>query len=170
MSLPYSKLLFVALIMLASQNCFAQLRPWVSLGGEVGIPMGQLNNTQSLGLGGSAKFGLAVAHDMDITLSAGIINFSGDKMNSFAYVSKNFIPVKAGVRYRLTPTGIYIEPQLGYTRINPTIGKTSGGFTYAAAAGLLLRSWDVSARYEGVSKNDNTLPFAGVRIAYVLGL
>ena len=162
----------VALAAFICSNSFAQVttagRPSLSVGAEVGIPAGDLNNTQKIGLGGSLKALFPIFEGGALTLSAGYISFSGDEVGNFKYPALNFIPFKAGLRYNLTPSGIYLEPQLGYTSIGTQNSNTSatGGFTYAAALGTMLQAIDLSVRYEGVSRNGNTLPFIGVRGAY----
>ena len=143
-------------------------RPSLSLGAEVGIPSGNLNTTQKLGLGGSLKALFPLFEGGALTVSAGYVSFSGDETGSFKYPALNFIPFKAGLRYNLTPGGVYLEPQLGYTSIATQNSNTSatGGFTYAGNLGVLLQALDLSVRYEAVSRNGHTLPFLGLRGAY----
>lgn len=170
------KFSLVALLAFFGTQSFSQYaRPSLSLGVELGIPTGDLNGTQKIGIGGSAKAAFPVASDLDLTVSAGYISFSGDEIGSFKYPALNFIPIKAGVRYRFAPHGFYLEPQLGYTSINTPGSSTSGkgGFTYAANAGYFFtRNWDISARFEGVSKkgNQGNLAHVGLRLAYNFSL
>ncbi len=161
-------------IFFCSQSFSQYARPTLSIGAELGIPTGDLNAYQKIGVGGSAKAAFPVASDLDITASAGYISFSGDEAGSFKYPALNFIPIKVGVRYRFVPKGFYLEPQLGYTSINSSGTTTAkGGFTYAANAGYFIgRNFDISARYEGVSKkgSQGNLPFVGFRLAYNFSL
>jgi len=162
--------MLVALATIVVSGTYAQVgRPSLSIGAELGIPAGTLNNTQKIGIGGSAKAAFPVGPETDITVSAGYVSFSGVEIGSFKYPALNFIPLKAGVRYRFIPGGFYLEPQLGYTSISAANnGGSTGGFTYAANAGYMINSqWDLSARYEAVSlKNDVLYPQVGVRLAY----
>lgn len=170
------KLSLVALTAFFCSQSFSQYaRPSLSIGGELGIPTGDLNATQKIGVGGSVKAAFPVAPDLDITASAGYISFSGNVIGDVKRSALNFIPIKAGVRYRFVPHGFYLEPQLGYTSINtPGLSNSAtGGFTYAANAGYFIgRNLDISARYEGVSKkgSQGNLPFAGFRLAYNFSL
>lgn len=163
---------FVILFTLISLHAAAQVttagRTTLSLGAEVGIPAGDLNESQKIGLGGSLKALFPLFQGGALTLSAGYISFSGDETGSFKYPALNFIPFKAGLRYNISPGGLYLEPQLGYTSIGTANSNTkaTGGFTYAAALGTMLQAIDLSLRYEGVSRNGTTLPFIGVRGAY----
>jgi hypothetical protein len=141
-------------------------RPSLSLGAEVGIPVGDLNKSQNTGFGGSLKGIFPLFEGGALTLSAGYIGFSKDERSIAPAL--NFIPLKAGLRYNLSPGGVYLEPQLGYTSTSAKNSNipNSGGFTYAAALGTMVQALDLSVRYEGVSRNGTTLPFIGVRGAY----
>jgi hypothetical protein len=155
--------------MVCSQS-FAQVstagRTTLSLGAEVGIPVGDLNVSQNTGLGGSLKAIFPIFDGGALTISGGYIGFSRDENTIFPAL--NFMPFKAGLRYNLSPGGVYLEPQLGYTSISSknSNNSNSGGFTYAAALGTMLQAIDLSVRYEGVSRNGTTLPFIGIRGAY----
>jgi hypothetical protein len=170
------KSFLLGLACLFAASAYSQYsRVGISIGADLGIPAGALNTTQKIGVGGTAKLAFPVAHDLDITLTSGLINFSGDEINTGNGVIKrpslNFIPIKLGSRFRPGPGSFYLEPQLGYTAISTPNSNTSatGGFTYAANAGFFLgSSFDISARYEGVSLKNNagTYPFMGARLAY----
>jgi hypothetical protein len=161
--------LVVLAIMICSQSV-AQVtsagRPSLSLGAEVGVPVGDLNTSQNTGLGGSLKAIFPLFQGGALTLSGGYLGFSRDESTIFPAL--NFMPFKAGLRYNLSPGGVYLEPQLGYTSISSKNSNNSntGGFTYAAALGTMLQAIDLSIRYEGVSRNGTTLPFIGIRGAY----
>ena len=163
----------VALATFISSHSFAQVstagRPSLSLGAEVGIPSGDFNRTAKLGLGGSLKALFPVFEGGALTLSAGYINFSGDEIGNTGvkHAAANLIPFKAGLRYNLSPGGVYLEPQLGYTSISyDGPGSGTGGFTYAANLGVMLQAIDLSIRYEGISREGLKLPFVGIRGAY----
>ncbi|WP_207495545.1 outer membrane beta-barrel protein [Aridibaculum aurantiacum] len=140
----------------------------LGVGLDVGVPTGDFNNTQKIGIGGTADFGYNVGTGTALTLTVGYISFSGDEVGTFKYPAVNTIPIKAGVRYFVGP-GLYLEPQLGYTSISTPNSNTSGtgGFTYAAKAGYRIsNSLDLSARYEGISRNNANLNFLGFRLGY----
>ncbi len=171
----------VSLVVLSVFVCtqtMAQGRPSLSVGAELGIPVGDLDKTQKIGVGGSLKAAFPIFEGGAFTLSGGYIAFSGDEnTTSNGTIIKrpalNFIPIKAGLRYMLTPAGFYMEPQLGYTSINTKSENTSatGGFTYAYNIGYMLnRQIDISTRYEGVSRKNSNLNHIGFRLAYNFGL
>jgi hypothetical protein len=157
------------IISMFSINSFAQLGPSLGLGLEVGVPIGDFNITQKPGIGGSAKFAFGVGTGTALTLSAGYISFGGRDVGGG--ITQNFIPIKAGVRYKLGPVPFYLEPQLGYTSISASGGAGgTGGFTYAANAGFLFSKFDISARYEGVSRSGSSLAYMGIRAGFNIGL
>lgn len=171
----------VGLVVLSAFFCsqsMAQGKPSLSIGAELGIPVGDLNNTQKIGVGGSVKAAFPIFEGGAFTLSGGYIPFSGDEFTGTNGVivklpGYNFIPIKAGLRYMLTPGGVYMEPQLGYTSINTTNKNTGakGGFTYAYNLGYMInRQFDLSTRYEGVSRKNSNLNHIGFRLAYNFGL
>jgi hypothetical protein len=173
------KITIVAIAALLSVESFAQGRPSLSIGAELGVPSGDLDETRKIGIGGTAKLAVPIGGGTALTLTSGLISFSGDEFRNvlgqtIKLKALNFIPIKAGVRHQFVPGGFYLEPQLGYTSINTpdSQGSASGGFTYAANAGYMFNNKvDLSARYEGISaKNDVTLPFIGFRLAYNFSL
>lgn len=145
-------------------------RPSLSIGAEVGMPTGDFNASHDIGLGGSLKALFPLFDGGALTLSGGYISFSGDEIGNTGVKRQalNFLPFKAGLRYNLTPGGVYLEPQLGYTSINTSNSNTSatGGFTYAANLGVMLQAIDLSVRYEGVSRDGFTWPYLGLRAGY----
>ncbi|MDB5192474.1 MAG: hypothetical protein JWQ96_2037 [Segetibacter sp.] len=170
------KLSMLAVLSFVFTQSFSQVRPSLSIGAELGVPTGDLNVTQKIGVGGSAKIAFPVGAGTALTLSGGYVSFSGDEYQVGNAIIKrpalNFIPIKAGVRYNVVPNGIYLEPQLGFTSISTQNQEgSSGWFTYAANAGYIINNQiDIAARYEAVNKNNTTLPFIGFRVAYNFGL
>ena len=174
------KFLLVGLTVLVATNLFAQKsdskkeadKASVSVGVEVGLPIGDLKQTSSIGIGGSVKAAIPVFDGGAFTLSAGYMTFSGKTVDilgqSFKFGSLGMIPIKAGLRFVISE-GFYGEPQLGYTLYSGS--GNSGAFTYAANLGFMVNnSVDISARYEAASKNSSTISFIGARIAYSFGM
>ena len=144
-------------------------RPSLSIGLEGALPLGDFKEAYNFGIGGTVKGALPVATDLDITLSAGYITFSGKTFGEFKAPAFNTIPIKAGVRYRFA-SGPYVEPQLGYTSASVKGGGSTGAFTYAANVGYLFSpALDLGVRYEAMSKGGTT-SFLGARLAYSFNL
>jgi len=170
--------LLIASFLFTTAKTFAQESsipsPSLNIGVEAGLPVGDFADSHKLGLGGSLKALFPVAPDAAITLSAGYMSFSAKEYEFGGVTAKgpavNMIPIKAGFRYNFQ-TGLYFEPQLGYTNFKVKDGESAGAFTYAANLGYLFnQKVDLSARYEAFSKNDNTTSFVGLRLGYNFSL
>lgn len=167
------KIYLLALSVLVTVSSFAQDSKKKSSGGnslsvgaEVGLPIGDLKQVSSLGIGGSAKAAFGIFEGGAVTLSAGYMTFSGKTIQGFKLPSTNVIPVKVGLRYMLGG-GIYGEPQLGMSFIGNGGGSA---FTYAAGVGTMINNQiDIGVRYEAFSKNSATSSFIGARVAYNFG-
>ena len=171
------KIYLLALTVLVTVGSFAQDKKKASggtsfsVGVEAGLPIGDLKEFSSLGIGGSAKAAFGIFEGGAVTVSAGYMTFSGKTITiggqSFKAGSLNVIPVKVGLRYMLGG-GIYGEPQLGMSFIGNGGGSA---FTYAAGLGTIINNQiDIGVRYEAFSKNSSTSSFIGARVAYNFGL
>ncbi len=167
-------LLTVAAIMLmATSNSFAQGKISFGIGADVAIPMTTaFSNTQSIGIGGTAR-GYYLFNDMvSFTATAGYLTFSG-KDQTVAGVTINggkwsMIPVVVGARYYFSPAASSFRPygafEIGlifssYTIPSQTFfgvqvggGSVSGSdFTYQPQVGFEASKFDVSVRLLGVA-------------------
>ena len=144
----------------------------ISLGPEVGIPMGTFGDAYSVGFGGTVKGLLGVGQSGQLTFTLGYLYFkgkSGTSSNGYSYANQTFNIVPYLIGYRHNIKAFYIEPQLGFASyttkvIGEKISETR--FTYALGAGYTIHSFDVGLRFqshEGTS-------FLGVRAAYVFNL
>ncbi|HEY9534756.1 MAG TPA: outer membrane beta-barrel protein, partial [Mucilaginibacter sp.] len=142
-----------------------------SLGLEAGVPVGSARNTSTFTIGGSLKYGFAVASKTSLTVSGGYIYFPyrGDVTSAvLGYAKTNsgegYIPLKAGVKYFLCDL-FYAEAQLG-----TTISTASGGgtwFAYAPGVGYRFDTHaDLGLRYEGWAQSGFTKGQIAVRLAY----
>ncbi|MBN9299021.1 MAG: outer membrane beta-barrel protein [Filimonas sp.] len=136
----------------------------LGIGVDGAFPIGDFSKFSSFGIGGTLKYAYNIDENNAITLTSGYINFSGKN----GLGSVGYIPVKAGYRYTF-PGNFYVEPQLGVTFAT---GEGSGSaFTYAGNIGYKFTpAIDLSARYEGFSKNSVNTSFIGVRLAYNFSL
>jgi hypothetical protein len=156
----------------------------LSIGPEVAVPIGAFRNNilvpgselpvrgYKLGVGGSAKLNIPVATNIDVSLSAGYMAFSQKaRIGALDSISINkgsytLVPFKGGVRFR-TNSGLYLEPQVGYTQTKIKDQEGAGYFTYAGNLGYMIgRAVDIAVRYESVSRKGGNLNFVGLRLAY----
>lgn len=166
-------ILFAATVMFAQDNT-ATAGAELSIGVDAGLPISSdFKETSKFGIGGTAKFAYNFTEVIAVTLQSGYMSFSGKNVDfgggSFKYPTLSMIPVKVGGRYTVSG-GFYLEPQLGFTFLKVKDQDGTTGFTYAFNAGYKMTPGiDVSARYEGISKDGNA-SFIGLRLAYNFSL
>lgn len=135
-----------------------------SLGGELGVPTGNLNQVYSLAAGATAQADIAIDKDAAITFNAGVIDLIGKKINNsnLKYRSIAVIPLLVGVKYYFTPV-VYGSAQLGTTVFTNTGGGSK--FTYIPGIGFKLdKNIDLLVKYTGLSDAGGIF---GARVAYV---
>lgn len=124
-----------------------------SIGPELAVPVGDLANFASIGMGGSALAEYKPTEKFGITLGFGIINYA-DKTISTTYGSNKYdteqIFASGGVRYYFTKK-IYGSGQFGYSLFD-TNGENSVPFTYAPGVGIRLGLLDATLKYMGTTE------------------
>lgn len=154
--------------------------PKLGVGVEFGFPMGDFGDIYNLSVGGSLLYQHPIANQLNFTVNAGYLNFTG-KEYDVAGLGKvkadnlGVIPVKAGLRYFLAEN-IFVNGEVG------AVFGTSDGFgtrfAYSPGIGVEFPVADKStlelgARYEGWSKkgdNGITPQTIGLRLAWNFGL
>lgn len=141
----------------------------VNLGAEVALPLGNLSNASSFGIGGTAKGLYGLNDDSDITLTAGYIAFPTKEGSE---VKIGMIPFMPGYRHKFD--GFYVEPQLGFVSYKTSysgvgseffggsLSSSASFFSYALGAGIKSGKWDLSARFQGFTSTT----FIGARVGY----
>jgi hypothetical protein len=139
----------------------------ISIGVDGGLPLGDFKQSHKFGVGGTVKFAHNFDENIALTLTSGYLSFPGKDLGfGLKFPAQGIIPIKAGARYTF-PGGVYAEPQLGVSILNNDGGSA---FTYAGNLGYTMTPGiDVSARYEGMSKNGSSIGFIGFRLAYSFG-
>lgn len=145
--------------------------PKIGIGAEFAFPTGNFGDVYNFGYGGSLNYQHPVAPNMNLTASAGYINFEtkevlGAKFNS------GFIPVKVGARYFLAEN-FYVNGEVGASFGTGDLNDGTA-FVYSPGVGVEFpvsdkASIDLGGRYEGWS-NNGTLSFFGIRAAFNFGL
>ncbi len=183
------KKLLLAIIATISMTCAFAQGPGVklSIGPEVGLPLGDIHDFYSFTLGGTLKLEVPVNNsNFNITFTSGFINYFAKDYNysySNGYSSYSgtvradnagFIPVKVGGKYYANPN-FYVEGEVGIVA-NTNSSQSSTAFAYAPGIGFSLpiggdtrKAFDIGARYEGWSK-DGTVKQVALRLAYKFGL
>jgi len=149
--------------------------PKLGIGADFAFPMGDFGDGYKFGVGGSLLYQHPIADKLNVTGSAGYLNFTGKEVDILGTKFKNpalgFIPVKAGLRYFLAEN-IFVNGEVG--AVFGTKDGTGTAFAYSPGVGVEFPVADkstieLSGRYEGWS-NDGTLSFIGVRLAWNFGL
>lgn len=158
-------LLMLVVVVTATTYVQAQDKPVTfSIGAEGLLPVGDFNNTNNFGIGGTLQAEYKPADDLGLTLNSGYITFAGKNVGNFEYGSFAVIPVLGGVKYYFSPK-VYGHGQLGVA-----FGTDKGDgslFAYSPGIGFMLsQNVDVEAKYLGLSKNSSTAGSVGVRLAY----
>ena len=160
------KIIFAVCVTIVTLSASAQAGKNLkfSLGGELGALTGNLNQRYSIAIGATAQADIAIDKDAAITLNAGIVEFTGKKINNsdIKYRSIATIPLLVGVKYYFTPI-VYGSAQLGTTVF--TKSDYSSKFTYIPGIGFKLdKNIDLLVKYTGLSDAGGIF---GARVAYV---
>ena len=159
------KIILASLILVTSITVNAQKNVKFSLGGELGVPTGNLNTLYSFAVGASAQADIALDNVSAVTLNAGLVQMTGKKIKNtnLKYQSVATIPLLVGVKYYFTPV-VYGSAQLGTTIF--TDGPYDGSkFTYVPGIGFKLdKNIDLLVKYTGLSDAGGIF---GTRVAYV---
>ncbi len=137
-----------------------------SVGGVLGIPVGNLSPFASLAYGGDIQVEFPVAPTFGVTASVGYIGFSA---KSGYTISGGLVPLLAGGKYYFSPK-FHGDGQLGVSFVtNSGGGGNSSAFTYAVGAGYMIsNNFDLAAKYQSATKNGGDNSFIGLRIAYII--
>ena len=146
-----------------------------SLGGDIGVPTGFLEDYSSLAVGGSLQAEYPLIKALAVSVNTGYLDFIAKRGGK----SLPFIPVLGGLKYDLTPM-IYISGQAGvsfYAGRDKGDGNGGGSgekyLTYVPGIGIRAsKRFDLLLKYEAVHIGSaaRTYSFAGARIAYNFNL
>ena len=141
---------------------------------EIAKLIGKNSSDYKLGYGAFLQFAFPVTETSDITAEAGLLFWflkddSGDGMAVF--------PAKAGYRYCINGrgTGIYVQPQVGYTIYGVQSNTKFNGFTWSAGAGYLFEpsgriQFDLGIRYESIVFQGSSVNYIGLRLSHNFSL
>ena len=157
-----------AVAVLFGTNVKAQTKsssPWrLGIGVEGLLPTGNLNKGSNIGLGGTARLQYGADKGLAYTLTSGYYNFF-PKISGGS--SGGVVPVKLGIKAYFADS-FYFGAEAG-----AAFETNSGGSTkldLSPGLGYSTKSWDIGARYENFSGQNNNYGLIGLRIAYGFGL
>lgn len=139
----------------------------VSGGVTLGLPIGDLADVASFGIGGFLKAGFPVSDQFEIVGNGGYTSFIGKTVDGDKFPSQGLFHILAGGSY-LASENFHIDALGGLNSYSISgFGSTSGfgyraGFGYKTEGGL-----DVTLNYNGFSKDGGTISYIGLGIAYI---
>ena len=142
-----------------------------SIGADAGVPTGNLTIGSRLVLGGTARFIYGVTDDFSLTLTSGADHFLSKYIpgTNKRFDSFGVIPIKAGGRFFFVPS-LYVSAEAGVAFEETDSGAGNTKFLVSPAVGWANKHWDVSARYDNFSGQQDPYGFVALRVAYGFGL
>ena len=132
-----------------------------SVGGTIGLPLGDWKDVASLAFGGDVQGEYVASEQLGVTLSAGYVKFAGK--NGYT-ITGALIPVLAGARI------YFAEKFFASAQLGMSFSTESGGgsaFTYAPGFGYRAsENFDLLLKYQAATKSGATTSFLGLRAAY----
>ncbi|MBD1391730.1 hypothetical protein [Mucilaginibacter glaciei] len=150
---------------------------------------GQLKNISNIGLGGTGRLQYGLANNLALTLTSGYYNYFG-KENTYTItngtqvtrvtqkaIDFGMVPVKLGIKafvgsgfYFSAEGGAGFETKDAYRGATGELNGKATKLILSPGIGYASQKWDVGARYENFSGQDNNYGTVGLRIAYGFGL
>lgn len=185
---------FTAAALFFGTNANAQSVPQNALRFGVGVEGllptgGQLKNISNIGLGGTGRLQYGISNDIALTLTSGYYNFFGKENTTTITNGTNvtritnkaidfgMVPVKLGIKafvgsgfYFSAEGGAGFETKDAYRGATGELNGKATKLILSPGLGYATKKWDIGARYENYSGQDNNYGTVGLRIAYGFGL
>lgn len=141
------------------------------IGAEVGAPTGSASNGSNIYAGITPRLQYGADEGLAWTLTSGFYNFFGKNYTvggtTVNGTDLGMVPVKLGVK-GFFAENLYFGAEAGAGFITNKGGNTK--LIVSPGLGYANDKWDISARYENFSGQNNSFGLAGLRIAYGFGL
>jgi hypothetical protein len=161
------KYLFTMLLFAATAfTCLAQQDGRMSIGLDVGIPVGASADNFSSVIGGSLKVENPIGDTNFITFSIGYSSLSAKSMLVGANIkppASVFTPLKIGIKHKLVGP-LFIEAQTGAAF--EIRGRRSTRFIYAPGLTCSIDKFDLGVRYEGWAGNGGAISQVAMRLGF----
>lgn len=164
-------------ILLSWQSLAQQGSFQLNLGFDAGITLNDYYRSQfPAGFGASLKGLLETSGTGELSLTGNYLYFPLDSsipLPTGENLSLHLIPVLAGYRLNFQP--FFLEPQLGgallinrFKNAPVTYSDSQVEFAFAMELGYVLRSMELSLRYQHAGPSPFHLGLLGIRAAYIL--
>lgn len=148
----------------------------LSIGADLGLPVGDANTVYSGVIGASLKLEIPIAPTAFVTVTSGFSDFMVKNTYSAYIKDGTYVPVEVGGKFYFDNT-FYFEGDLGASfNVNGNYTGPKAAFIYAPMLGITLPSnkqpsaIDLAIRYEGRSETGGTVSQVALRVAYRFGL
>jgi len=154
----------------------------LSVGPEIGLPIGSLKDSYNWNLGGSVQADIPVVQSLYVTVNAGYNNFFiKDEFKQAGGKNMQLIPVRAGLKYFPVGDIFYVQGDAGVSFLankSDLQADKSTAFVYAPQIGALLKLapknyLDIGFRWQSTASfydGGSYANFLGLRVAYSFGL
>lgn len=138
------------------------------LGANLGIPIGDLADISSIGAGIDLLGQYGISEQIAITADVGYTSMFGKKVNTIDFPDISIIPIRAGLRFFPSPQ-FFLGAKAGVGILKSKNSDSYSATAYSFGAGYYVNpSFDVSASYDGYSKN-GSLNLINIRLGYTFG-
>ncbi|GGA95249.1 hypothetical protein GCM10011511_18270 [Puia dinghuensis] len=143
-----------------------------SAGVQLALPTGNLNTTNSFGIGGIIQGEYAFTENVTGVATSGYTDFFGKSVDlGYGYTYKapavGHIPVIVGARYYPSEQ-FFFGAQIGFGDYTGG-GASASGFEYRPQIGYNADQFQVILAYDGVSANGGSLTYLGLTALYKFG-
>jgi len=143
----------------------------VKAGAYAALPMSDLGQASSFGVGGSAQFEYKMDNALTLLGTTGYINFLGKSGNGY---SASVIPLTAGAKYGFGG-GLYALANVGFHMISTTIkilsftfSNSSTEFGFSGGVGYEMGDLDITARFNQYASGSKS-GFSAVSLTVAYG-
>lgn len=162
------KIIFTLALVFAMGAANAQEEGGLKLGINAGIPMGDIKDTYSLGLGLDLAYLWPVADKFQAGIATGYSHYMGKEIETgFGTVEvedAGFLPIAATAHFSFSDN-IFAAMDLGYG-IGVAPSGNDGGFLYQPKFGYQSTTIEVYAGYKGISLDGGTFSSVNFGLNY----
>jgi len=136
-----------------------------SIGADAYLPIGDMADYWSLGVGGSLQGAFYLSDKLAITVNAGYINYFGKKLIFYKQDDLKVIPVMGGIKYGIT-NNLYVHGQAGLSFWSLS-GSNENDFTWNLGLGYnITHSLDLALKFNSIGTNGSASNAVGLRLGY----
>ena len=145
------------------------------VGVHFGLPVGDLHNVTSLGIGGEVQGEYAFSENLTGVATSGYTYFIGKSFDNGLggtyKINYGHIPVLVGARFYPSEQ-FFVGAQIGYGHYSASsqgVSSSSGGFEYRPQVGYNADPVQFILSYDGTSVTGGTLSQIGLSAIYTFG-